>query len=202
MLNENNRMSGIINIEENEILTSPKNDILNENVGQKEYNTNIDLNQYYPFYLKMIRFLDFFNDMKLLSTYKNRYFNDKGLESINLSRTIVLYFIIFLSTFTSLFELPSRDLLNQSFFTSKMIFIFRLSTNSIISWIFLEGAYTSFKLMAFINSQMNEYYKNDKTNKNKGFYKKLIVIYGKFIVLFIPKIIIFLFCYFFFLYKG
>ena len=200
ILREQNRMSQItqiINVDENEILASPKNDISIDS-GQKDNNTNIDLNEHYPLYLKILRFLDFFNDVKLLSTYKNRYFNDRGLESINLSRTIVLYFILFYSTFTSLFDLPSRDMLNQSFFSSKMIFIFRLSTNSIIFWIFLEGAYTSFKLMAFINSQMNEYYKKEKTNKNKGFYIKLIIIYGKFIVLFIPKILTFLLCYFVF----
>ena len=73
------------------------------------------------------------------------------LEVINLLKVINLYFIIFFNTFTSLFELPSKDILNRSFFSSKMIFIYRLSTHSIVCWIFLEAAYTTFKLMKFIN---------------------------------------------------
>ena len=166
---------------------------------QKKKIKSFDLESYYPLYLKVLRFFDIFNDVKLFSTKKNRYFNDNGLESINLCRAIVLYFIIFFSTFRSLFELPSRDILNQSFFSSFLIFIFRLSTHSLISWIFLESSYTSYKLMHLINSQMLVYYQKDQINSNKKLYFKLLFIYGKFMILFIPKICVFMFLYYFFL---
>ena len=197
ILTEKGEMPGDKNIDEQlGLIPQSNNESMIENINPQENNINFDLSPYYPLYLRILRFFDFFNDVKLLSTWKNRYFNDNGLESINLSRVIVLVFLIFFNTFISFFELPSRDILNQSFFSSFLIFVFRISTHSIVAWIFLEGAYTSYKLMKFIKSQMFEYSQKAKINVNKRFHLKLIIIYGKFIVLFIPKILIFLFCYF------
>lgn len=167
----------------------------NEESDSKEYNPKFDKTYIFPIYFRVIRFFDYFNDIILLSTNRNRYFNDNGLETINFLKTIDLYFIIFFNTFTSLFELPSKDILNRSFFSSKMIFIYRLSTHSIVCWIFLEAAYTTFKLMKFIKNQMKEY---EKKNINKNNYIKLLIIYGKFLILFIPKILMFLLCYYIF----
>ena len=169
--------------------------INNEESNAKEYNPKFDKTYIFPMYFRIVRFFDFFNDIVLLNTNRNRYFNDNGLEVINFLKVIDLYFIIFFNTFTSLFELPSKDILNRSFFSSKMIFIYRLSTHSIVCWIFLEAAYTTFKLMKFIKNQMKEY---EKKNIIKNNYINLLIIYGKFLILFIPKILMFLFCYYVF----
>lgn len=110
-------------------------------------------------------------------------------------KAIILYLIIFSNTFNSLMVLPSKDILNLNFFRSYSINFYLLSNVSLNYWIFLEAAYTSYKLLIFIKAQMYLYYKN----KKKNFYLNLIVIYGKFIFLFIPKVATFIFCYFFFI---
>ena len=192
----------INNPEENEILYSQnrKESLINldENSNVNEYHPNFDLTSSFPKKLRVIRFLDFFNDVMLLTTKRNRYYNDNGLESINFVRSIILYFLIFSNTFNSLFALPSKDILNKSFFTSYFIFIYRLSIHSLTCWIFLEAAYTTYKLMKFINVQMFGYHIN---NNDKNFYINLIIIYGKFLLLFIPKILMFLFYYYIFYYN-
>ena len=76
----------------------------------KEYNPNFDLTEHLPKYLRVTKFFDFFNDYMLLSTRRNRYYNDNGLEIIILLKAIVLFFFIFMTTFNSLLNLPSSDL--------------------------------------------------------------------------------------------
>ena len=171
-----------------------------EDLDSMIYDPKYDLSEKFPLYLRIFRFFDFFNDVMYLSTRINRYYNDKGLETLNFVRTIVLYFLVFCNTFTSLFKLPSRDILNQKFFTSKRVLIYRLSTHSITCWIFLEAAYNSYKFMQFIKAEMFEHYKKYKINSNKNLPLRLLKIFGKFIFHFIPKIFMFLFCYFFFYY--
>ena len=78
--------------------------------------------------------------------------------------------------------------------------LYRLSNNALICWAFLEGAYTTYKLLCFIQKEMFIYY-------SKGFKKgiklsiKLLIIFLKFLVLLIPKIIIFTLIYFLLYYK-
>lgn len=174
-----------------------ENNIENENLNTYEYNPKYDLSSYYPKHLRIIRFFDIFNDIMLLTKRRNRYYNDNGLECINFLRAIVLYFYIFSNTFNTLLEMPSKDKLNKSFFSSNLLFFYRLSTNAAMCWIFLEGSYGAYKLMKFFNSKMSEYYRE---NKNKNYVLIVLFIFIKFIFLFIPKVCIFIFCFFIFYY--
>ena len=169
----------------------------NEYKSPKEYNPIYDHSSQYPIWLKIMIFSDFFNDYMLLSTKRNKYYNDNGLEVINFLRAIVLYFYIFSTTFTTLLDLPSKDIFNKSFFSSYSLMIYRFSSNASVCWIFLEAAFTAYKLMHFIKIKMNEYI---KVNKNKRYYINLLIIFGKFLLLFIPKIVLFIICYYIFYY--
>ena len=199
LLNKNNNKNeqNLIFDENNEILENrPQDDkIEDKDLNTEEYNPKFDLTLFYPKFLRIWRFFDFFNDFSLLSTRRNRYFNDYGLESINFLRVIVLYLFIFSNIFNSLMEMPSKDILNKSFFSSKLMFFFRFSINASACWIFFEATYTSYKFMKFFKANMDEY---NKENKSKNYHINLLIIFGKFVFLFIPKICMFLFCYYFF----
>ena len=164
----------------------------NDDSNISEYDPNYDFSSSFPFYLRIMRFFDLFNDIHYFFSRRNRYFNDNGLESLNFMKAIILYLIIFTNTFNSLMVLPSKDILNKSFLKSNSIIFYLLFNASLNYWIFLEAAYTSYKLLIFIKTQMYLYY------KNKNFYFNLLVIYGKFILLFIPKVATFILCYYFF----
>ena len=164
---------------------------------EAEYNRVFDLGTYFPFKIKIFRFFDFFNDVFLLISKRNNYYNDKGLETILFMRSIVIIFLIFYCTFYSLVSLPSKEIFNESFFTSLSIGVYKVSINSLTCWIVLEGANTTYKLMKFINLQMKEKRRNNKKRPEI----KLLLILGKFLILYIPKIFIFFIIYYFFYYK-
>ena len=168
-----------------------------DNEYPNDYNPKLDRSSEFPLWLRIMKFFDIFHDFWFLSKRRNKYFNDNGLEIINFLRVIVLYFYIFSTTFTSLLAFPSKDILNKAFFSSKFLFFYRYSTNAGECWIFLEAAYASYKLMSIINAKQ---YENNGKYNSKGFFIKLLFIYGKFLLLFIPKILIFIFCYFVFYY--
>jgi len=170
---------------------------LDNNEEPNNYNPKFDFTSSLPLYLRFVKFLDFFNDLHYFFSKRNRYFNDNGLESINFIRAIVLYLLIFSNTSNSLLSLPLRDILNKSLINTITILSIRISSVSLNYWIVLEAAYTSFKLMKFIKAQMFIYHKKNKKNFNIN----LLIIFGKFILLFIPKIYIFLLCYYIFYYK-
>ena len=177
----------------NEILMN----LINEESDTKEYNPKYDLSAYYSIKLKITQFFDLFNDINLLSTKRNRYFNDNGLEIIVFMRAIVIYFLIFSGTFYTLVSIPSIEIFNKTFFNSLLIFFYKISINSLTCWTVLEAAYTIYKLMYFIKAKRYEYYVNNKRYSDI----KLVIIYGKFILLFIPKICIFFLIYYFYYYK-
>ena len=93
-----------------------KGEINNSLTSESSLSKYVPNKEYLPLYLKIFRFLDFFDDFRLLITVKNLYYNDNGLEVINFIKCIVLFFYIFSTTFTSLFALPSKDILNRNFF--------------------------------------------------------------------------------------
>ena len=163
-----------------------------------DYNPKLDRSSEFPLWLRIMKFFDIFNDFSFLSKRRNKYFNDNGLEIINLLRVIVLYLYIFSTTFTSLLAFPSKDILNKAFFSSYSLFFYRYSANAGECWIFLEAAYAAYKLMSIIKVKREE---NNGKKNSSGISIKLIIVYGKFIMLFIPKIFIFIFCYFVFYYN-
>ena len=107
---------------------------------------------------------------------------------------------MFSNTFSALISLPSEEIINASFFKSLLNIIYRLSNNALICWGFLEGAYTTYKLMSFISSEMFVYYAQSDRRHVK-FLLKLFIIYGKFIILLIPRCATFFIIFFVFYYK-
>ena len=164
-----------------------------------DYNPFFDLESYFPKKIKIFKFFDFFSDFSLLTTKRNRYYNDNGLETIIFMKAIVILFLIFYGTFYSLLSLPSKDIFNKSFFKSLFLLFYKMSINSLDCWILLEGAYSTYKLMFFIKTEMIE--DAIRNNRMPKIEKKLFIIYGKFFLLFIPKISLFFIIYYFFYYK-
>lgn len=192
LLQEKEKKLGINNEEKNEKSKQLKK-VYKE--YPNNYNPALDRSSEFNLWIRIWKFFDIFNDYSFLSTRRNKYFNDNGMEIINFLRVIALYFFIFSTTFTSLLAFPSKDILNKSFFSSSQLFFYKYSSNSGECWIFLEAAYASYKLMNFIKAKKEE---NNGKNNSKGYPIKLIGIYAKFILLFIPKIVMFIFCYFIF----
>ena len=162
--------------------------------SSKDYNPLFDFSEKLPRWIRVLRFFDLINDLKYLSTTRNRYYNDSGLEILVFNRALVIFSLIFSNTFSALIRLPSREIINSSFFSNWMNIFYRLSTNALTCWIFLEGAYTTYKLLSFISSEMFLYLKKED-RRSINWHKKLLIIYGKFLVLLLPKFLMFIFIY-------
>ena len=176
------------------------NEPLSEESNTKEYNPLFDFSETLKIWIRTLRVLDIINDIHYLSSKRNRYFNDTGLEIIVFNKAIVIFFLIFSNTFSALIALPSEEIINSSFFKSWLNIVYRLSNNALICWGFLEGAYTTYKLMSFITSEMFVY-NAEGEKKNDKMYLKLLLIYLKFLVLMIPKLTTFFLIYYILYYR-
>ena len=166
----------------------------------KDYNPRFDFSEKMSMKIRALRIFDLINDLYYLTSKRNRYYNDSGLEILIFHRALMIFCLIFSSTFTSLIKLPSEEIINSSFFNSWLNIVYRLSNNGLTCWIFLEAAYTTYKLLSFITTEMFLYYCKPEIQR-MNYELKLLLIFLKFIVLLIPKIILFLFIYFFIYYK-
>ena len=158
--------------------------------------SNFDYSSFLPIKFKIIKFFDLFNDFQLLITKKNKYYNDNGIETLIFMRSLVIYFLIYSATFIVLLSFPSRDIFTKYYFESLWILLFKLSINSLTSWIVLEAANTTYKLLNYIKTQII-----DNNIRKKNLKTELLKIFGKFSIHFIPKIFIFFISYYSFYYK-
>ena len=166
----------------------------------KDYNPLFDFSEKMPMKVRALRFFDLINDLYYLSSKRNRYYNDSGVELLVFNRAITIFLLIFSHTFTSLIRLPSEEIINSNFFKSWLNIFYRLSNNGFTFWIFLEGAYTTYKLLCFVTTEMFLHYCQQESQR-MIYELKLLLIFLKFIVLLIPKFIFFLFIFTFIYYR-
>ncbi len=199
--NEEN-MNNDFDIEEKTNLAKKNkfNEALNEERNTKDYNPLFDFSEKLPIKIRILRIFDLFNDLHYLTSKRNRYYNDSGLEILVFHRAIMIFCLIFSHTFTSLIKLPSEEIINSSFFKSWLNILFRLSNNGFTCWIFLEAAYTTYKLLFFITTEMFLHYCKPEFQR-MNYELKLLLIFLKFIVLLLPKFVFFLFIYTFIYYR-
>ena len=186
-----------INLTRKKSMSEP---LIKEEEYNKGYNPLYDFTDKLPWYIKILKFFDVWDDLYIISSKRNKYYNDTGLDVINFNRAIIICTLVFSRTFSTLISLPSEEIMNKSFFRSRLNICFRLSKNSFICWCYLEGAYTTYKLLSFISSEMFRYQAASKNGK-VNFYIKLFIIYGKFLLLLIPKCIGFIVVFYIFYYR-
>ena len=171
-----------------------------EESNTKIYNPLFDFSDKLSKKVRTLRFFDILNDFHYLITYRNRYFDDSGLDVIIFNRALIIFFLIFSYTFSTLIVIPSEEIINKRFFKSWMNVLYRISNNASVCWIFSEGVYTTYKLLSFITSEMLIYY-NKEGRKKVNLKIKLLIIYSKFLILLIAKILVFIIIYYAIYYK-
>ena len=200
ILEQQGTLENIDNADNEEKISIPQIQENQENNNQIKLEFNlksyIDYSSFLPTKFKIVKFFDLFNDFQLLITKKNKYYNDNGIEILIFMRSLVIYFLIYSATFIILLSFPSRDIFSKYYFESLYIFLFKFSINSLTCWIVLEAANTTYKLLNYIKTQIIE-----NNIRKKNFKTELLKIFGKFCILFIPKIFIFVISYYSFYYK-
>ena len=204
IINKSKQGNEINDLEEKLNLTNKRKYNIEENLndegGPKEYNPLFDFTDKLPLPIKILKAFDILDDLYLISSKRNKYFNDTGLDVINFNRAITICFIIFARTYFTLISLPTEEIINKTFFKSYSNILVQWSSNALVCWILLEGAHTTYKLLCFITSEMFRYNTKDDSHK-PNIYIKLLIIFGKFLLLVVPKIIMFYGLYYLLYYK-
>ena len=151
------------------------------------YNPFHDNQDNYPFCLKLIKLLDIAENIKLLVSLSNKYYNSFVIKKIYLLKIIVMFMSISLKLMISQIEIPSRSFLDYSFYNGAFFILIKVCIFSPVFWIVLDALTAGFKLMSFIKKIIV------KSKDNKLSF----LSYSKFFLLLIPKIFLFIIYYIF-----
>jgi len=162
-----------------------------------EYDPQFDLESFFPFYLKVIKCLDLFNNISTFGHKRSRYYNEKNINILCSIKSILLFYHIYTETIRVMIRLPNTNSFDYEYYNSFSLLLFKRSSNSLIFWVILESATFSFKLMNFIKQD----FKNKQKDSTKRIKINLVLkkIF-KFFYFYIPKIITFIFVYVFLYY--
>ena len=140
-----------------------------------------------PIFIKIIKILDLFDNIKYLISVSNKYYNSCCIKRIYPIKMLVLVLSITLQLMINQTVLPSSSFLNASVYTQGVFFLIKISVFSSVFWIVLDAMDAGFKLMSFIKKK-----KRTEKSGEIGFLS-----FAQFLLLFIPKIFLFLLCYIF-----
>ena len=147
------------------------------------YNPFNDNQDKYPFYIKLIKLLDLVDNVKLLTSVSNKYYNSCGIKRIYFFKIIVMIMTISLKFLISQTQIPSRSFLTHNFYRSGFFVLIKVCIFAPVFWIILDAMTAGFKLMSFMKKNM--------------IYSQEIRFpsFCKFFLLLIPKIFLFILYY-------
>ena len=148
------------------------------------YDPFYDNQDKYPFYLKLIKYLDLIDNIKILLKVSNKYYNSCIIKKIYFLKFLTMFLAILFNVMVNQIKRPAKNFLVYSFYRKQFFFI-KLSVFSSIFWIVLDAVTTGFKLMSYIKK---------KIGSNLNYNLKFVTLI-KFLLLLIPKIILFILCY-------
>ena len=191
-LNDNNKINGIDNLNINGNL---QNNIQRMTLISKsnsdessQYNPEFDNENKFPIKLKTIKLLDLFDNIHNLTSQYNRFYNSNRINQLATIKSIIMYFLIFNYIISTNKDLPGKYFLISHFYKSPFFFFVKLSIHATTSWIMIDAAISSFKLMNYIETELLI---NPKTQIS-------ILCLFKFWLLSIPKIVLFFLIYYVF----
>ena len=183
-----------IDEDENTLFLDEIKNVDNASNLRGDYNPMYDLEPKYPLYLRIIKYLDLLNNITILGTKSNRYYNEKNIDILCSLKSIVLIYVILVETTIMLIKLPNPSFFERKFYLSYGLLLYRRSINGLYFWVILESSTFSFKLMNFINKNI----KNKETKRAQ--FNHIVKQIFKFLCFYIPKILLFGLIYFTFYY--
>ena len=140
-----------------------------------------------PKLIKIFKVLDLFDNIKLLISVSNKYYNSCCIKRIYPIKMLVLLCSITLQLMVNQTVLPSTSFLTTSLYKKGIFFLIKICVFSSVFWIILDAMDVGFKLMSYIKKKK----RTEKTGEIS------FLSFAKFLLLLIPKIFLFLLCYIF-----
>ena len=168
--------------------SSSYNSDINESIISEDenlYNPFEDKVKNFPLLMKILKWLDLFDNIKVLSTNSNKYYNSKNIKSLYIIRFfLMLMFIIHQIMYTQIY-LPTKNFYNVEFYTHNAFILVKFCINASIFWITLDAVFFGYKLMSYLKKEI-------KLSRN---FEISYLTFLKFLLLILPKFFLFLFAF-------
>lgn len=165
-----------------EIYNRNFNGSFNSNDNAELYNPFNDNIKKLPFYIRLIKAFDLFDNINILTQLSNKYYNSNNIKSLYLIRFVVMIMNIIYQLVYSQMELPYRGFINKEFYNSKFFIIIKFCMNASTFWITLDSVIIGYKVMAFMKKEIVL----SKNNRLKFFNLTKILLFV------IPKLLVFI----------
>ena len=163
---------------------------INENIlseGENLYNPFEDKEKNIPNWLKFLKLLDLFDNVKILSQNSNKYYNSKGIKSLYFIRFFLMLMSVIHQIMYTQIYLPSKYYHSVDFYSNYSFTFVKLCINASVFWITLDAVIFGYKLMSYLKKEI----KLSKYNEIN------YLTFLKFILLILPKFVVFLFAFIF-----
>ena len=168
--------------------SSAYNNDINEVIlseGENLYNPIDDKEKKLPNYLKLLKLFDFFDNLRILSNNSNKYYNSKSIKSLYIIRFFLMLMSVILQIIYTQIFLPTKNFYNFEFYSSILFILVKLCINASTFWITLDAVIFGYKLMSYLKKEI-------KLSKD---FKINYLTFLKFLLLIIPKLVVFLFAF-------
>ena len=168
--------------------SSSYNSDINESIISEDenlYNPFEDKVKNFPLLMKILKWLDLFDNIKVLSTNSNKYYNSKNIKGLYIIRFfLMLMFIIHQIMYTQIY-LPTKNFYNVEFYSHNAFILVKFCINASIFWITLDAVFFGYKLMSYLKKEI-------KLSRN---FEISYLTFLKFLLLILPKFFLFLFAF-------
>jgi hypothetical protein len=157
-------------------LSSVRPNIFKANAAGKKRDKNI--------LYRIYKFFSIRTNIKSLFDFKNKTYNDQGLEIVCFVRCFVLFWLTFNHNIYTLISIPHRDSSTNHFVSSFWFVLVKYSVYAIDSWIILDGLVFAYKLMCFLK-KTNDYSLRNFLTFYCSAISRIIVFFAIFFLLYI-----------------
>ena len=161
---------------------------ISENIiseGDNLYNPFSDKEKEFHTPIKVMKIFDLFDNLKILSTHSNKYYNSNRINSLYFIRFLLMIMSIIYQIMNTQVDLPTKNYYNFEFYSNFVFTLIKLCVNASTFWITLDGVIFAYKLMSYMKKEI-------KLSRNSSI-KYLTFL--KFLLLILPKFFIFLFAF-------
>ena len=185
---ENSSFVTNINYNNSETVSFIYDNEISENIiseGDNLYNPFSDKEKEFHTPIKVMKIFDLFDNLKILSTHSNKYYNSNRINSLYFIRFLLMIMSIIYQIMNTQVDLPTKNYYNFEFYSNFVFTLIKLCVNASTFWITLDGVIFAYKLMSYMKKEI-------KLSRNSSIR---YLTFLKFLLLILPKFFIFLFAF-------
>ena len=172
-------------MEKNNNISNFYNQKINGSLPNEElnlYNPFSDNEKQFPLYLKIIKSLDFYDNVYILSMLSNKYYNSFKINRLYLIRLIIMIMSIIYQIVYAQMDLPYRYYINPHFYMDFNFILVKFCINASTFWITLDSVIIGYKIMSFMKKEI--LLSKRRTLNILNLFKFLLLVIPKFFMFF------------------